>query len=210
MSLFLTIVISFNVFGIEDSDLISMDERYRTSDIRNRVHIDESKLINFEYYLKNGLLYSSKNHKVANFWFEQNIVIGRDGKIFILSQNPFLNHYHSSPVRGEKVFFAGEVGISKGQISFISNGSGHYKPDFKAVFNLIMYLKLNNVDIERIAIKLYSGNKLDSTRRHFGFASEFITYYEKMSGGACKNFYNAFTNNARVRYPVVRTATLPI
>lgn len=189
LSLFLTLGVSFSTFAFDEDQLISMDERYRKFDIRNGVYLKESELVKFEYYFNNGLLYSANTGKLASFWFEQNIVISREGRIYIMTQNPFVLLHHSSPVEGDKVFFAGEVVIKKGKIKFLTNGSGHYKPKSMAIYNLLNYLNSIGVDVSDIEIGIYSGSKLNSTvsqiRSSIQFIKEFNLYKQKL----CLNYY---------------------
>jgi hypothetical protein len=63
-------------------------------------------------------------------------VMSPDGKVYASSPYDRSVH-HSSFLKGAPVAAAGEMMTSGGKISFVNNSSGHYRPDSKALMQMV-------------------------------------------------------------------------
>lgn len=99
-------------------------------------------------------------------------VMGHDQSIFA-NVHEVSRFHHSSFLSGQTVMAAGEFMTNEaGEITEITNKSGHYKPTTKQMFALLVRLESLGVDLSKIRLRLMGS--VDTT---FEAASEFVKYY---------------------------------
>ena len=64
---------------------------------------------------------------------------------------------HSSATEGEPAFFTGEIYISLGKITLITNSSGHYAPSDVRFTAALVYLDLIGLDLSQTRMRFFSG-----------------------------------------------------
>ena len=67
-----------------------------------------------------------------------------------------VQHNHSSLNAGGDVISAGEIEFQAGQITYIDNASGHYKPTAKQVQNCVYSLRMaDDADLSRLTVNVW-------------------------------------------------------
>jgi hypothetical protein len=131
----------------------------------------------YKVHFKNGLIYDSQNRPLdTTSWFMISDELSIDMAIFVLDGvgNLYLapqsnidgnRNYHSYLSGGLPTAAAGEIRLRNGQITYISNQSGHYKHDYATFKQIFSIFKKNNVknqalrEYEAHLKKLYLSNK---------------------------------------------------
>lgn len=87
---------------------------------------------------------------------------GRPGYGFVLSMSNelFIGHfgqmrktYHSTFLAGRPVQCAGTIQLKNGTVTHISNNSGHYKPIDQSLLKVLLYLKMNGLDVRDVIVE---------------------------------------------------------
>ncbi len=81
-------------------------------------------------------------HRAALVW-------DHEGQMFYHqhSENDAIRFFHSSFLGDKKLLFSGEITLDNGFITGITDHSGHYKPSDAHLYQFILYLKQNGVDL---------------------------------------------------------------
>lgn len=64
--------------------------------------------------------------------------------------------FHSSYTSGGDVLCAGDISFSEGQLTSISNMSGHYQPENRKLVKCLEFLKKNQVNLDQVRVVLNS------------------------------------------------------
>jgi hypothetical protein len=86
-------------------------------------------------------------------------VMDPTGRLYVSSTPQPGIFNHSSFLGGGSVICAGEIIIIEGKITFINNGSGHYKPPDEALINAIDKLREQGVQLDPALVLQYMGAK---------------------------------------------------
>ena len=68
------------------------------------------------------------------------------------SDNEITIFHHSSFLRGAPVICAGKLKINNGELTFISNNSGHYFPKIYELFNALVVLKNKGIKLNEVKL----------------------------------------------------------
>lgn len=82
-------------------------------------------------------------------------VMDRRGRIYASNEHG-VTLKHSSFLAGDPVAAAGELSVSDGRITLISDNSGHYRPSRKYTFQLIDRLKSQGIQVDDIAVEMHA------------------------------------------------------
>lgn len=110
-----------------------------------------------------GIMYYVYSNKLVHT--EDNLeyiyVITLSGEIFITKSSDSIKH--TSLSRGKPILGAGSIKVNNGQISYISNESGHYRPEAHILQKVLSLLeKKHKVNISNISVNYYyNGNVID-------------------------------------------------
>lgn len=152
--------------------LVSMDRRYLGED--QGLYLDpvtkkpwqvkyftEPELNFFELKIRRGLFFNKDGEKVNSEFngdsmsFISNlVVIDKDHRIFMLPYEQRGLLHHSSLSRGQDVLFAGTIAFFHGQITELSNRSGHYKPTRQQTLLALRDLKNRGANLSSLKLKL--------------------------------------------------------
>lgn len=105
-------------------------------------------------------------------------VMGRKGNIHMASHKLGKFH-HSSLLAGSDVAFAGEIKVVNGEIKWLSNKSGHYKPTESQLLSFLRHLQNMGISLDfalEINVRSELGNLVPKS---FGAAREYLTELEK-------------------------------
>ena len=112
-------------------------------------------------------------------------VMGPDRQLYVGSQQVG-KFQHSSFFKGQPVISAGEIVVdSVGKILFLSNRSGHYKPNRNSMLHLLAILKQEGVNLQGITLLLHESRT--TIRGRFN-AEEYLA-----AGGNCQALSNGIT-----------------
>ncbi|WP_150141508.1 beta propeller repeat protein [Candidatus Enterovibrio escicola] len=102
--------------------------------------------------------------------FTGTYVLTTDGELYVLKFNQMVTpdgkiRYHSYITAGKPVAAAGELAVRAGEIAFIDNSSGHYRPDCKhSQLNIKAYLKSKGyTDIKSLNFRCHPYNPLNES-----------------------------------------------
>jgi hypothetical protein len=86
-------------------------------------------------------------------------VMSKNGKIYVADEKKESQKYgkfhHSSFLAGEPVAAAGELKISGGIITELTDKSGHYKPEIKYTVQVLEYLERIGYDVSTVTVKIH-------------------------------------------------------
>jgi len=72
-----------------------------------------------------------------------------------MTKNPGIRYHHSTMVGGDEVAGAGEISTSKeGKIEWLTDGSGHYKPEFPLTHQMLSQMDRQGADLSRTTVEL--------------------------------------------------------
>ena len=143
-------------------EMVPMIPGFRAADKYNNVHYyskaEAEKDIQLDFISGKAMI---KDDDGFHPWTSvRNIyVMDQSEKIYVLSANPFLRQNHSSILAGDEVAGAGNIIFNNGKLSFIDNGSGHYKPEKWILRQPLAALLKKGVDISEATIG-FGGNKV--------------------------------------------------
>ncbi len=105
-------------------------------------------------------------------------VLTRDGQIYaadwakeymrngwVVDMKTVVGFHHSSFLRNQRIAAAGELSVEFGELTFVSNASGHYKPSTQSLMHLLNELTSRGVDCSRAVVQQAVGR--------FGAGAEF-------------------------------------
>ncbi|KAI0097498.1 hypothetical protein GGR51DRAFT_578045 [Nemania sp. FL0031] len=150
--------------------------------------------------VRDGLLYDVNNQlfdTIDGDWGHSDLpvaifVVATDEKtIYASRQHKQYMFHHSTIVAGGKVLSAGELFVRRGHIEWMSNASGHYKPDAKVAYNQLKMALWNQGYREPFELKLFDRTMLNLLDRH----------YLVGSGNRNKTRAGKWTEDAELAYP---------
>jgi len=120
--------------------------------------------VNYHVNIVNGLLKQRRSNQffdTADAKAMENVsgiiyAMDRNGNLYTSPPDVTLptEFHHSTFLNGVPVLCAGELEVSKGQITRISNESGHYKPSKKQILQLLQQLQDQGVDLSKAIVKV--------------------------------------------------------
>ncbi|ACU53505.1 hypothetical protein Afer_0544 [Acidimicrobium ferrooxidans DSM 10331] len=82
-------------------------------------------------------------------------VMDQQGKFYAGNQKVGLFH-HSSLIGGGQVAGAGELQVKNGELKFLSNESGHYRPGIEQCLQVLEELRSQRIDLSKVEFKFVS------------------------------------------------------
>ncbi len=143
---------------------------YLTKEQRLAYQVECISGVKGAYLRQNGAIFDTANHSTS--------FSGKGSAIYVLSPEGLLyagSHrvdyfHHSSFLAGGAVLAAGEIVTNpEGQITMISDKSGHYKPSRKQMLNILRFFHNCGVNLTHVKIKTFANSNI-----YFN-ALEFIT-----------------------------------
>lgn len=198
-------IVLFAVLGFSETrDLtsvpqpaINMQREYVKIDTENSViddYFDDEQRDKAELVIKDGLLYRKRNGKLASFWLSRIFSIDPNGRFFIRHEKNYLigtSYYHSTLTAGGPVILAGHAVIKEGKLVHITNGSGHYKPNTRAVYKTLIYLQALGVDLSDTIVSIVRPPDLGPAKGVSYKVGDFLAQYElELSRNSCLAFYH--------------------
>ena len=117
-------------------------------------YMDAAERSKYEVMIKGGKLKDANGKLLgANGREEFLYVMDAHGNIFIESTKNDLR-VHSDFLAGEPVAAAGEIWIENGVVSWINDGSGHYKPKLKFTNQFLKELDARGVDLSNVHVEI--------------------------------------------------------
>jgi hypothetical protein len=152
----------FNQYTKNDNPHIFQKVTYcLPSELENyRVYFNKGKV---EHFVNNKYVpLSSNNTKKATSYIAL-IIPAKPDNLKLHAINMQINSdatrvHHSSLVAGGNIFFAAEAHINNGVFAWISDSSGHYKPDLRSFCFGLNYIA-SNIDLSNTKIKLIIKNE---------------------------------------------------
>lgn len=93
-------------------------------------------------------------------------VCGREGN--------FYSFYHSSYTGGEDVICTGCLSATNGELTYINNDSGHYKPTPQQILLVLDALKAQGVDMTNVRVEYGAPGPTGAFAHHLRFATMFM------------------------------------
>ena len=113
----------------------------------------------FKLTLRDGLLFDARGKPFDTATAAEGtaiFVMDRDGNIYAFPGSSVPGHlHHSSLLAGEPVAMAGDIKVTEGRITNVSNKSGHYEPTLEMLTQFIDHLRWGGVDVSKIKIEPY-------------------------------------------------------
>lgn len=85
-------------------------------------------------------------------------VMSEDGDLYVADEGKESKDnekfHHSSFLGGKPVAAAGEIAFSSGKVTEISNISGHYQPDLSYIYQALLELRSQGMNISEVTVKL--------------------------------------------------------
>lgn len=156
--------------------------RYRNAEElkdKRAVYLTEQERKNVEVFIHNGIFHKNgKNFDTGNLYGKRQWGVGdRGSAIFVLGagnkfyigshgtgvsrdglydyyKNRNSTFYHSGFLNGGRALAAGSIAIDKGELLWISNNSGHYKPNASEFLYLLGWLQDNHVNIKGVGANI--------------------------------------------------------
>lgn len=128
-------------------------ERQRDED--RALDIPEAKLADYEAHFLDGRLYAGNPLRLVNT--KVIFVVSTDQKLYVRPEPGYWGRdefTHSSFLSGMPVATAGEMHVREGEITLISNGSGHYQPSGSTLEYLLDLLKDQGADLSHILMEV--------------------------------------------------------
>ena len=122
---------------------------------------NDKKIKNYKIKFSKGLMYYCQSGKLVNT--EDNVeyiyIVNLLGEMFITKSSDYIKH--TSLSAGKPVLGAGSIKINNGQVIYISNESGHYRPEAH-ILQKILYLfeKKHKVSISNLNVNYYHNNNV--------------------------------------------------
>lgn len=117
-----------------------------------------------------GKLVNSKNEPVSSEFdpesitFEKGLVVlTKNYELYLMPYEQRGRFHHSSLSSGKDVLFAGEMSLHRGQVRDVSDRSGHYKPNPRALAEFIRYLEYLGLDLRDMKV---SGHAVEMMKRY--------------------------------------------
>ncbi|WP_192805202.1 PAAR domain-containing protein [Noviherbaspirillum aerium] len=111
-----------------------------------KLHFKDGKI-----YTDKGRLFDTSNANGGKAIF----VMDESGKFYASNHHDVGEFHHSSLLAGKPVAAAGEIDVTEGVITAISNRSGHYKPSHDHLMQAIKELRENEIDMRFVLIDVY-------------------------------------------------------
>lgn len=127
------------------SDLPSDVEYLRKQERLQHWIVTTSKGL-FEYKVGGGLVTTSASY----IW-----TMDEYGNMFCMEAQTIRQRNHSSFNAGKNVICGGGIKIKAGQLEFIDNTSGHYRPDRHALHTALMILNDDGADLSKTVVTVY-------------------------------------------------------
>lgn len=121
-----------------------------------KLHIQNNKLMDY----KNNLVSTAFEDKEGWDFKEGLIVLTTDYKLYFSPIEERGRLHHSSLTAGKEVLFAGMLALDHGDIYYLSDRSGHYKPNAKSVMEFINYLESLGLNLNNMKISGYATENL--------------------------------------------------
>lgn len=115
----------------------------------------------FQVFMMGGRAYhyskATNSLKLLNTTRTDNQNTRDGGMLFVLSMSNELyvfttNYTHSMAMKGRDVQCAGTMQFNQGVVTYVINDSGHYKPVDVSMVKVLQYLKMNGMELKRIAV----------------------------------------------------------
>lgn len=113
-----------------------------------------------------GLLLDSASRPLnttvtSNFGGAAMFIMDSRGNLLVSTHEEDGKFQHSSLASGMPVAMAGEIRVKRGRITYISNSSGHYRPDRKQMVQCINALRKQGVSLRGVEVDLYGHRKFN-------------------------------------------------
>jgi len=108
------------------------------------VQIRDGKLMD----LKGEIVNTGPNVKSPKAIF----VFSEDHKIYLSTQSAIGSFHHSTFLAGDPVWFAGEIGVEKGEILYVNNLSGHYKTSPRHGLQFLGQIEEAGMDLSKVNV----------------------------------------------------------
>ena len=137
--------------------LLVMTESQKRIDARQLIYLAAHELDKIRLNLVNGRLRTWDGRPFSSP-YKVGLVVSAAGDIFAFSAKDFDRAVrHSSPVHGAPLIFAGDAMILDGTLDWLSNESGHYFTDLRALLGIAKAFVRSGLDLSRTEIMYKPG-----------------------------------------------------
>lgn len=170
-----------HLFDFRMSQVFTMDSKYLGENEGKYIDPVTRKPWNVKYFTfeerqqfrlksSSGKLVDTKNEPVSSEFDPESItfetglvVLTKNYELYLMPYEQRGRFHHSSLSGGKDVLFAGEMSLYRGHVRNISDRSGHYKPNSRALADFIHYLEYLGLDLRDLKI---SGEAVEKMGRY--------------------------------------------
>jgi len=82
------------------------------------------------------------------------VILDRHHNIYVVPRRLGDDFFHSSLSGGQDLLFSGRIGVASGKITYVTDGSGHYRPRAENLIYFLWFLKRQGVELSTVSLLL--------------------------------------------------------